>query len=68
MTYLSFFFCDGKRLNPRTSMSTFTCRFLHVHCTDAAIYFSLVFILFDDDSGLDGRSGELPFFDGYYVG
>ena len=42
--------------------------FLHVHCTDAAIYFSLVFILFDDDSGLDGHSGELPLFEGYYVG
>ena len=43
--------------------------FLHVYCmADAAIYFGLVPILFDVDSGHEGHSGELPLFEGYYVG
>ena len=29
--------------------------------------FGLYSILFDDNSGLDGLSGELLLFDGYYV-
>ena len=30
--------------------------------------FGLYSILFDVDSGHDGHSGELPLFEGYYVG